>query len=254
MFLYMTFLFLGMHLDTYPVITGKDSMTFEFTSEGRFGKVEKMVVYTPFDNPGFYNLGFGDKNSVTGMIDDLIVTNNGDSKKVLATVASTLYDFTESFPSANIIAKGATLARTRLYRMGITNYYEMMKDDFKIFGLKNNIWLPFQKNMEFDQFLAKRRSVEEDIYKFVFMENKPTYGKGAIIIGVNPELDKYKDDPYFKKKADEALETLIRYGVPEEIRVQWEFSLLKANKSIRERYYQYKKLRQTNPSSTPFPD
>lgn len=241
-------------MDRYPVNTGKDDMTFEFTSEGRFGKVEKMVVYMASSTPGFYNLGFGDKNPITGRIDDMTVTNNGDSKKVLATVAYTLYDFTDSYPSANIIAKGATMARTRLYRMGIANNYEMIKDDFKILGFKNNVWLPFQKNIQFDQFLVKRRNAEEDMYKFVFMENKPTYRKGSIIIGVNPELDKYKDDPYFKKKADEAFETLIRYGVPEEMRLQWEIGLLKADKSTRERYYHYKKLRQTNPSSTPFPD
>jgi hypothetical protein len=250
----MAFLFLWMHLDRYPVITGKDSMTFEFTSEGRFGKVEKMVDYTPFGAPGFYNLCFGDKNSVTGVIDDLVVTNNGDSKKVLATVASTLYTFTEAYPDALIFAKGATIARTRLYRMGIANNYDMIKNDFKILGSKNGCWLPFQKNIEFDQFLAKRGSIEEDVNKFVFMENKPTYGKGAIIIGINPELDKYKDHPLFKKRADEALETLIRYGVPEEFRLEWEVGLLKADKSIRERYYHYKKLRQTSPSSTPSAD
>ena len=75
-------------MDRYPVTTGKDAMTFEFTSEGRLGKVEKMVVYMANSTPGFYNLGFGDKNPITGRIDDMTVTNNGDSKKVLATVCT----------------------------------------------------------------------------------------------------------------------------------------------------------------------
>jgi hypothetical protein len=33
-----------------------------------------------------YNLGFGDYNEITGLIDDKVITNNGDREKVLATV------------------------------------------------------------------------------------------------------------------------------------------------------------------------
>ena len=60
----------------------------------------------------------------TGDFDGLTVTNNGDSKKVLATVASTLFTFTDLYPNAHILAVGATYARTRLYRMGIANNFD----------------------------------------------------------------------------------------------------------------------------------
>ena len=65
-----------------------------------------------------FNIGFGDKNLETGDIDDKVVSNNGDSDKVLATVV--VYTFTDLNPETLIYATGSTKARTRLYRMGIS--------------------------------------------------------------------------------------------------------------------------------------
>lgn len=44
-----------------------------------------------FYETNLYNLAFGDKNPLTGEIDDKIVTDNGDSEKVLATVVAAVY-------------------------------------------------------------------------------------------------------------------------------------------------------------------
>ena len=55
------------------------------------------------------------------------------------------------------LAKGSNKARNRLYRIGITNNYESIKKDFEIFGLRSNQWYPFEKNVEFEAFLAKRK-------------------------------------------------------------------------------------------------
>jgi hypothetical protein len=63
----------------------------------------------------------------------LNVTNNGDSLKVLATVASTVYAVTERYPKAWILATGSTAVRTRLYRMGITNNLMEIEKDFMVF-------------------------------------------------------------------------------------------------------------------------
>jgi hypothetical protein len=65
-------------------------MTFEFISEGLRGCIIKVVQYTPLHVGNYYNLGFGDRDLQTGLISDRTVSDNGDSKKVLATVASTL--------------------------------------------------------------------------------------------------------------------------------------------------------------------
>jgi hypothetical protein len=96
-------------------------LIYEFLSEGPKGIVKKMVEYTETATENVYNLGFGDYEEKTGEINDLSVSNNGDSLKVLATEASTVYAFTEKYPKAWILATGSTAVRTRLYRMGITN-------------------------------------------------------------------------------------------------------------------------------------
>jgi len=146
-----------MNIDKYPLTIGDSSMVYEFYSEGVKGKIPKLVIYRETYLEGFYNLGFGDKDEETGTIDDFVITNNGDSQKVLATVASTLLHFTDQYPHIKVIAVGRTKSRTRLYRMGISNHLEMIEENFEVFGRKNNIWQPFEKNIEYDAFFVKRK-------------------------------------------------------------------------------------------------
>jgi len=65
-----------------------DAATFEFDSIGPKGRIRKIVIYTRYEFGNYFSPGFGDKNPDTGEFDDLVVTNNGDSAKILATVAS----------------------------------------------------------------------------------------------------------------------------------------------------------------------
>lgn len=143
-----------MKIDKYPVIVGETSMVFEFVGEGIRGNIPKLVIYSETHLHNFYNLGFGDKDETTGDIDDEVITNNGDSEKVLATVASTLYIFMDKFPDAMVLASGSTKARTRLYRIGIGNNLVKIQKDFDIYGLVENGWKPFEKQIEFKAFLV----------------------------------------------------------------------------------------------------
>ena len=151
-----------MKYDRYELEVGESLMFYEFESDGPKGKVTKFIRYTETELKGFYNLGFGDKDHKTGEIDDTIITNNGDSQKILATVAYTVYSFTDKYPNAFIYATGSTKTRTRLYRMGITNNLVDILQDFEIHGLKDNWWYEFEKNVDYDAFLIRRK-----ISKFV---------------------------------------------------------------------------------------
>lgn len=145
--------------DRYNVKTAPDLTSFEFDSVGPKGRVGKVVRYSEINLRGFYNLGFGDKDELTGFVSDVVVTNNNDSQKVLATVAATLYAFTEVYPGATVIATGSTEARTRLYRMGIANNLETIALDFEVLGLTaENEWEPFRKNTTYAAFLVTRKS------------------------------------------------------------------------------------------------
>lgn len=136
-----------------------DVLTFEFESVGPKGTVAKVVRYTEINVRNIYNLGFGDKDPQSGYIDDLSITNNNDSQKVLATVARTLYVFTEQYPDAIVFATGSTVARTRLYRMGITNNLAAIEQDFDIFGLTTDEeWEPFRKNVTYHGFSVRRKA------------------------------------------------------------------------------------------------
>jgi hypothetical protein len=132
-------------------------MVFEFISEGPKGNIAKIVQYSETNLKGFYNLGFGDKDEETGEIIDYIITNNSDSQKILATVASTVYAFTDKYVDSWIYATGLTKARTRLYRMGITNNLSDIQKDFHVYGLKDNKWQKFKKDFEYEAFLVKRK-------------------------------------------------------------------------------------------------
>ena len=146
-----------MTLDRYPIVSGESGMVYEFTSTGKKGMIKKLVVFSKTNVKGVYNLGFGDKDELTGDINDLTITNNGDSQKVLATVASTIYSFTDIYTDAYIFATGSTKARNRLYRIGIANNYSLIQKDFEVFGLQGEKWHPFDKSLEFDAFLVKRK-------------------------------------------------------------------------------------------------
>ena len=132
-------------------------MVFEFTSQGPKGQIPKLVKYSETNLKDMYNLAFGDKNTKTGQINDRIISNNGDSDMVLSTVVSTVYAFTDKYPDAWVFATGSTKARTRLYRMGITKYITEIKKDFQVFGLRDDEWEKFEKEVEYEAFLVKRK-------------------------------------------------------------------------------------------------
>jgi hypothetical protein len=133
---------------------------YEFVSEGPKGKIKKIVEYSETGTENVYNLAFGDFDENTKNINDLSVTNNGDSLKVLATVASTVYAFTEKHPESWIFATGSTTVRTRLYRMGITNNIEEIKTDFDVYGLTidSNIWEEFIIGEDYEAFLITKKA------------------------------------------------------------------------------------------------
>lgn len=147
-----------MNYPSYKYVTEESYFSFEFVSVGVKGKIKKVVQYTEMSVKGFYNLGFGDYNEETKEIDDEVVTNNGDGLKVLATVVSTLYAFTGKNPGARVFATGSSEARTRLYRMGISNNLEELKRDFLVYGLRTDkVFEEFIIGEDYLGFLVTRK-------------------------------------------------------------------------------------------------
>jgi hypothetical protein len=121
----------------YPYKVNDNFLDYEFTSIGPKGYIKKVARFTRITG-NVFNLAFGDLQEESDEIDDMTVTNGGDSYKVLTTVASIVYDFAIKNTDTWIIAKGSTSSRTRLYRMGINNHWEEINNDFEILGFKND--------------------------------------------------------------------------------------------------------------------
>ena len=146
-----------MHVEKYHLKSSLQSRRYEFVSEGPRGAIRKLIEFQETHDPGLFNLAFGDKHPATGEIDDLAVSDNGDTEKVLATVVSAVYAFCDQFPDAYIYASGSTKARTRLYRMGIVKYLEQMQNDFELYGQQGDDFAAFEPNTQYEGFLAQRK-------------------------------------------------------------------------------------------------
>ena len=146
-----------MKLDRYELKAGTKLSTFEFLSEGPKGKIIKVIQFQQMNLPNLYNLAFGDKNLSTGVLDDEIVTDNNDSEKVLATVVASVYAFAGQYPDSWVYATGSTNTRTRLYRMGINKYLDIVNEDFDIMGEIQNEWEWYEKGKDYQAFAVHRK-------------------------------------------------------------------------------------------------
>lgn len=146
-----------MDLPRYEIESSVGSKYFEFVSSGINGKIVKVVKYVPFPNQeGLFNLGFGDKNIDSGELDDLVVSNNGDTDKVLATVALTVFEFFEEHPYATVYVKGSTSSRTRLYQISISKFIEQISIELDIYGELEDEFERFNKNVSYKGFLIQK--------------------------------------------------------------------------------------------------
>jgi hypothetical protein len=146
-----------MKLPRYELKAEKTLMIFEFISEGKKGSIPKLIKFSETSLKDFYNLAFGDKDDLTGEIDGIIITDNGDSEQVLATVVSAVYAFTEKYKGVWVYATGSSKSRTRLYRRGIAKYYDEVKKDFLVYGLLEGEWVPFKKDVDYSAFVVRRK-------------------------------------------------------------------------------------------------
>ncbi len=115
-----------MNIEKYQLKADSEFLRFEFVSEGKKGIIRKLIEFQKTNKEDVFNLAFGDYDLETEEINDLLVSNNGDTDRVLATVVAAVYTFFSQNHSAFVYATGSTKARTRLYRIGISRFYEQV--------------------------------------------------------------------------------------------------------------------------------
>lgn len=149
-----------MRLEQYESTANAAQTIFTFTSEGPKGKILKQVQFSKLKLKrlrNIYNLGFGDSIENSDDIDDLIITDNQDRDKVLATVLNTVFIFSENYPKAKILFEGSTTTRTRLYQIAINLHFDILSQTFNIYGLTEQGFLKFKKDINYQAFLFTRK-------------------------------------------------------------------------------------------------
>jgi hypothetical protein len=141
----------------YEVTVREGGYVYEFVSEGRRGSVAKVIQYLGSLVPNECCLVLADTDSITGGLDDSGITNNGDTKKILATVLWSLDDFTKRNPNALIYIIGNTASRTRLYKINISNNLIEISKLFTVQGLKNGEWEDYTIGNSYEAFSFERK-------------------------------------------------------------------------------------------------
>lgn len=145
-----------MKLESYSVVSDDKHEAYEFLSEGPNGTIKKVVFYTEIDD-NIFNLAFGDWDEAGQKINDHTRSNNNDRSKVLATVALTVMDFMNHHSQAILFATGSTIARTRLYQIGIAENWDEIGELFEVQGFHDGRWEPFEKNTNYHAFTLKAK-------------------------------------------------------------------------------------------------
>ena len=147
-----------MNVEKYQLKSSKDFLSFEFTSIGKNGIIKKIIQFQETNEANLFNLAFGDKIDDTFEIDDLAISNNGDTNKILATVSYAVLAFLEMYPNAFVYATGSTIQRTRLYRMGISKFYLEIEKHLIIYGQIENEFIIFELEKNYQGFLVQRKN------------------------------------------------------------------------------------------------
>lgn len=131
---------------------------FESRSEDR--TIPKAVQFEKI-GADIYNLGFGDLYEGYDF-NDLVISNNGDMRKVMATVVQIVIVFLGAYPDQQVYFTGSSPSRTRLYRAILNREAEHWSDVFDIKGIMKGKPEPFQKSVHYEAFLI---SVIENKYE-----------------------------------------------------------------------------------------
>jgi hypothetical protein len=138
----------------YAFEASEDYLYFWFESRSKERTIAKVVEFAEIKE-NVFNLAFGDVDE-SGDLNDLIVSNNGDMYKVMATLAQIVVAFFGRYPAKEVYFAGSSYARTRLYRAVLNREMANWSAIFEVRGVVKGEPVPFQSGIEFDGFLISR--------------------------------------------------------------------------------------------------
>lgn len=148
-----------MYLNKYPTFRDKlQDEAYWFYSEGPKGRIRKVVQFQKTANPNIYNLALGDDDGTT--INFTHISDNKDTKKVLASITDIVEDYTSRFTDRWILVTGDNIAKTRLYQIHTSNnVQEIIDAGYIVMGVKyGEPPEVFIRNKNYDAFWSKSRN------------------------------------------------------------------------------------------------
>lgn len=134
----------------YPFTILNEAHRFDFVSVGK-EIIQKTVVFDQIDQTLLYNLMLADITD-TGEEDVLVVSNNGDMKKVLTTVFQCIDVFLKLNPDAIVVFYGSTPERTDVYQWAITRELANTSARFNIQGYNGTDFENFNPKIKYFAF------------------------------------------------------------------------------------------------------
>ena len=93
-----------------------------------------------------------------GQIDDAVVSNNADLVKIMNTIASTLYSFTEQYPGSKVYIEPVDKKRSNLYHHIFRRRFGEIQPLFIIKGLTAGGWKDYLPGNHYLAFELERRT------------------------------------------------------------------------------------------------
>lgn len=144
----------------YDFTIHNEALRFEFDSVGK-QVIPKVIVLLSTDLPNIYSLTLANLLP-DGSLDDTTVSDNGDMKKILATVLQCVTVFLNDHPTSLVAFSGSSVSRTRLYQIAIARELQQAIERFNIWGLTQDAVEPFERNKSYEGFLISLKSVNID--------------------------------------------------------------------------------------------
>lgn len=138
---------------SYRTFGDDERVQYAFVSYGSRGPINKMLTFSHFGEE-IYNLALEDIDDDTGIFNQYAVTNNGDTQKILLTIAEAVVHFTSTRPWAQVFIKGNSDARNRLYRMYIGRFMAEIQEWYEVYGLCGKTWEIFETRGDYGAYLV----------------------------------------------------------------------------------------------------
>ncbi len=143
--------------NAYSFTTNDERIRYEFVSIGPKGEIAKIVSFSPAFGEA-WNLAFGDLKG-SEEFDDSIISDNGDMRKVLQTLANIAHDFFEKHPNAQVIIDPVDGKRKSLYNRVFQRKFDEIELVFEVFGVLKytSEILPYHPTKNYDAFIIQRK-------------------------------------------------------------------------------------------------